>query len=260
MEWTYQVGLEGEYLELDKIRLANSSLWSSGTKLPINHHLIWYKTLFIAPEGNGPLSLNLSSMGKGQAWVNGQGIGRYWSTYLAPTTGCSDPCDYRGPYDASKCNRSCGEPAQTLYHIPRSWVHSGENLLVLHEELGGDPSKISVATRTDQEICSHVSESDPPPVDSWGRNSEPVSLLPEVQLSCEHGWHISSISFASFGTPTGQCGRFAHGICHAQDVLSIVQKACIGQEECSIPVSADILGDPCPALLKSLAVEALCSH
>lgn len=39
----FQVGLEGEYLGLGKISLANSSLWTQGTALPVNHSLIWYK-------------------------------------------------------------------------------------------------------------------------------------------------------------------------------------------------------------------------
>ncbi|KAF8370157.1 hypothetical protein HHK36_031788 [Tetracentron sinense] len=258
-EWTYQIGLEGEYLGLDTISLANSSLWTLGSDIPINQSLIWYKTTFIAPEGTGPLALNLSSMGKGQAWVNGQGIGRYWSAYLAPSAGCTENCDYRGSYDASKCLKNCGQPAQTLYHIPRTWVHSGDNLLVLHEELGGDPSKISVSTRIGQEVCAHVSESDPPPVDAWTPNLEVMSLNPEVRLSCEQGWKITSINFASFGTPEGQCGKFSQGICHGENVLSVVQQACIGQEGCSLPVSAANFGDPCPGVLKSLAIEALCS-
>ncbi|GJW16761.1 beta-galactosidase 8-like protein, partial [Tanacetum coccineum] len=146
-EWTYQVGTEGESLGLDNTELANSSIWTQGSSLPIHQSLIWYKSTFIAPEGEGPLSLNLASMGKGQAWVNGQNIGRYWSAYLSPTSGCTDNCDYRGTYDAQKCQKKCGQPAQILYHIPRTWVNPGENLLVLHEELGGDPSKISVMTR-----------------------------------------------------------------------------------------------------------------
>ena len=39
------------------------------------------QTLFDAPMGNDPVALNLSSMGKGEAWVYGQSIGRYWSSY-----------------------------------------------------------------------------------------------------------------------------------------------------------------------------------
>ncbi|XP_034698221.1 beta-galactosidase 8-like isoform X2 [Vitis riparia] len=222
-QWTYQVGVEGEYIGLDKISLANSSLWIQGNRLPVNRSLIWYKATFLAPEGKGPLSLDLASMGKGQAWVNGQSIGRYWPAYLAPSTGCTTNCDYRGAYDASKCLRNCGQPAQTLYHIPRTWVHSGKNLLVLHEELGGDPSKISLLTRTGQEVCAHVSEADPPPADSWQPNLEFMSQSSQVRLTCEQGWHISMINFASFGTPRGHCGTFNPGNCHA-NVLSVVQQ------------------------------------
>ncbi|KAK9268044.1 hypothetical protein L1049_010483 [Liquidambar formosana] len=257
-EWTYQVGLEGEYLGLDKTSLANSSLWTKGTPIPVNQSLIWYKATFLAPEGKGPLALNLASMGKGQAWVNGQGIGRYWSAYLSPSTGCTENCDYRGNYLPDKCLKNCGQPAQTLYHIPRTWVHPGENLLVLHEELGGDPSKISVFTRTGQDVCAFLSEADPPPADSWKPNLEFMSQSPEVRLTCEQGWRITSINFASFGTPEGHCGTFRPGICHA-NVLSLVQQACIGQEGCSITVSSENLGDPCPGLLKRLAIEAHCS-
>lgn len=75
---------------------------------------LYYQTVFLTPEGKGPVSLNLSGMGKGEAWVNGQSIGRYWSQYLSPSSGCSEHCDYRGTYDASKCLRKCGQPAQTL--------------------------------------------------------------------------------------------------------------------------------------------------
>ena len=102
------------------------------------------------------------------------------------------------------------------YHIPRTWVHPGENLLVRHEELGGDPSKISLLTRTSQDIYAHVSEADPPPADSWKPN-------PEIWINYEQGWHISMINFASFGTPSGNCGTFCPGICHV-NVTSIVQQ------------------------------------
>ncbi|KAK3028523.1 hypothetical protein RJ639_038591, partial [Escallonia herrerae] len=256
-EWTYQVGLKGEYLGLDKMSLANSSVWIQESALPTNQSLIWYKATFLAPEGSGPLMLNLASMGKGQAWVNGRGIGRYWPAYISPSTGCVDTCDYRGTYEPFKCLKKCGQPAQTLYHIPRSWVHPGQNLLVLHEELGGDPSKVSVLTQTGKELCAHVSEADPPQADSWKPYSDVKSQGPEVRLVCEQGWHIASINFASFGRPEGDCGTFSPGSCHT-NVLSIVERACLGKQGCSVPLSMTDLGDPCPGMLKSLAVEALC--
>ncbi|KAK1309597.1 Beta-galactosidase 8 [Acorus calamus] len=222
-EWTYQVQ---KVNTLDSIKsLANNSIWKSGINLPINQSLIWYKTTFTAPEGDGPLSLNLASMGKGQAWVNGQGIGRYWSAYLSPKEGCSDHCDYRGSYDSNKCLKNCGQPAQTLYHVPRSWVEdSGENLLVLHEELGGDPSKITVSTKSGHGVCAHISESDHPPIDLWEPGSGFNQASPEVQLSCDNEWKIISINFVSFGTPTGQCGKFSHGNCSAHNAIQIIQE------------------------------------
>ncbi|KAK4347099.1 hypothetical protein RND71_033438 [Anisodus tanguticus] len=213
-EWIYQVGLEGEYLGLDKVSHANSSLWIQGNSVPINQNLIWYKVCRIAciygslvlcqlliiearfspPEGRGPVSLNLSSMGKGQAWVNGQHVGRYWSSYRSPSTGCSDNCDYRGAYDSWKCLKNCGQPAQVLYHVPHSWLTPAKSLLVLHEELSGDPSKISLSTRSGQKICAHVSESDPPPVDTWKPNKDIAYQEPSLRLNCEQGWTINSSS------------------------------------------------------------------
>lgn len=40
-----------------------------------------WKTLFDAPAGQDPVTLNLGLMGKGEVWVNGQSIGRYWVSF-----------------------------------------------------------------------------------------------------------------------------------------------------------------------------------
>lgn len=76
--------------------------------------LFWlYQTTFKAPLGTDPVALDLQGMGKGEAWVNGQSIGRYWPSYLAEEDGCStEPCDYRGEYGSSKCVSNCGQPTQ----------------------------------------------------------------------------------------------------------------------------------------------------
>lgn len=68
------------------------------------------QTIFDSPGGTDPVALDLGSMGKGQAWVNGHHLGRYW-LLLAPSSGCSS-CDYRGPYNSDKCRTDCGEPSQ----------------------------------------------------------------------------------------------------------------------------------------------------
>jgi hypothetical protein len=37
---------------------------------------------FDSPTGDDPVTLNLSTMGKGEAWVNGRSIGRYWVSFF----------------------------------------------------------------------------------------------------------------------------------------------------------------------------------
>lgn len=72
------------------------------------------QTKFDAPDGTDPVALDFSSLGKGQAWVNGNHIGRYW-TLVAPKNGCGKTCDYRGAYNSDKCRTNCGELTQAWY-------------------------------------------------------------------------------------------------------------------------------------------------
>ena len=51
------------------------------------------QTTFDAPTGSNPVAINLASMGKGEAWINGESIGRYWVSFKTPK----------------------GQPSQTLY-------------------------------------------------------------------------------------------------------------------------------------------------
>ncbi|GLJ18790.1 hypothetical protein SUGI_0335490 [Cryptomeria japonica] len=121
---------------------ANAIQWNSGTYPPNNTALIWYRTEFNAPKGNNAVALDLTTMSKGQAWVNGHHIGCYFPSFKAPTDGCSDTCDYRGTYSPTNCVSSCGKSSQEWYHVPRSWLHPTNNVLVLLEEIGGDSSRI----------------------------------------------------------------------------------------------------------------------
>ncbi|XP_008225494.1 PREDICTED: beta-galactosidase 8 [Prunus mume] len=255
-QWTYQIGLKGE----DSLPSGSSSQWVSQPTLPKKQPLTWYKAKFNAPDGSNPVAIDFTGLGKGEAWVNGQSIGRYWPTNISPTSGCPDSCNYRGPYDSNKCRKNCGKPSQELYHVPRSWLKPDDNILVLFEEIGGDPMQISFATRQIDSLCSHVSESHPSPVDMWtsdskaGRKSGPV-----LSLECPFpNQVISSIKFASYGKPHGTCGSFSHGQCKSNRALSVVQKACVGSRTCSVEVSVNTFGDPCKGVAKSLAVEASC--
>lgn len=257
-QWTYQVGLQGEELGLPS---GSSSKWVAGSTLPKKQPLIWYKTTFDAPAGNDPVALDFMGMGKGEAWVNGQSIGRYWPAYVSSNSGCTSSCNYRGPYSSNKCLKNCGKPSQQLYHVPRSWLQPSGNSLVLFEEIGGDPTQISFATKQVESLCSRVSEYHPLPVDMWGSDlTTGRKSSPMLSLECPFpNQVISSIKFASFGTPRGTCGSFSHSKCSSRTALSIVQEACIGSKSCSIGVSIDTFGDPCSGIAKSLAVEASCT-
>uniref|UniRef100_A0A0D9YPE1 Beta-galactosidase n=1 Tax=Oryza glumipatula TaxID=40148 RepID=A0A0D9YPE1_9ORYZ len=141
-KWTYQVGLKGETLGLHTVTGSSAVEWGGpGGYQP----LTWHKAFFNAPAGNDPVALDMGSMGKGQLWVNGHHVGRYWS-YKA-SGGCGG-CSYAGTYHEDKCRSNCGDLSQRWYHVPRSWLKPGGNLLVVLEEYGGDLAGVSLATRT----------------------------------------------------------------------------------------------------------------
>ncbi|EMS56907.1 Beta-galactosidase 15 [Triticum urartu] len=260
--WTYQVGLKGEFSMIYAPEKQACAEWSGMQIDDILSPFTWYKTMFDAPKGTDPVAIYLGSMGKGQAWVNGHLIGRYWSL-VAPESGCSSSCNYPGAYSESKCQSNCGMPTQSWYHIPREWLQESDNLLVLFEETGGDPSKISLEVHYTKTICSRISESYYPPLSAWSRLTSGRVLVdtiaPELRLRCDDGHLITKITFASYGTPSGGCQNFSEGKCHASSTLALVSEACVGNNECAISVSNDVFGDPCRGVLKDLAVEAECS-
>ncbi|CAL0322371.1 unnamed protein product [Lupinus luteus] len=145
-KWSYQVGLKGEAMNLVSPNGVSSVDWFIESLATQNQpQLKWHKAYFNAPDGVEPLALDLGSMGKGQVWINGQSIGRYWLVYAK---GACNLCNYAGTYRPVKCQLGCGNPSQRWYHVPRSWLKPTKNLMVVFEELGGDPWKISLVKRT----------------------------------------------------------------------------------------------------------------
>ena len=71
--------------------------------------LVIFQANFDAPEGVEPLALDMNSMGKGQIWINGQLIGRYWTNYAK---GNCNSCKYAGTYRPKNCQSGCGSPTQ----------------------------------------------------------------------------------------------------------------------------------------------------
>lgn len=108
------------------------------------------------------------------------------------------------------------------YHVPRSFIQPGKNKLILFEEMGGDPTKISFTTRQTTSLCGYISESHPAPVDAW---NTAMNQVPMLHLECPYSNQvISSVKFASFGTPSGACGRYKYGKCRGSSDLAIVQQ------------------------------------
>ncbi|KAL3621849.1 Beta-galactosidase 3 [Castilleja foliolosa] len=260
-KWTYQVGLKGEAMNLVSPNSVSSVDWMKSSLVAQKQQpLAWHKAYFDAPDGDEPLAFDLSSMGKGQLWVNGQSLGRYWTTYAA---GACSGCSYTGIFKPSKCQIGCGQPTQRWYHLPRSWLKATQNLVVLFEEVGGDPTRINVVKRSVTSVCAAVSEYHPN-IKNWRMEGYGIKTQdfdkPKVHLRCGPGQSISLIKFASFGTPLGTCGTFQEGTCHAPNSHTILERKCIGQERCSVTISNSNFGrDPCPNTLKRLSVEVICS-
>jgi hypothetical protein len=70
----------------------------------------WFEARFPMPPGERPTYLDIGALDKGQIFLNGRNVGRYW--------------------------QSGG--AQQLYYLPRSWM-GGDNRLVVFDELGCRP-------------------------------------------------------------------------------------------------------------------------
>ncbi|KAF3450937.1 hypothetical protein FNV43_RR07026 [Rhamnella rubrinervis] len=238
--WSYKVGLNGEgkrFYDPD----SRNTKWRTSDEIPTGRRMTWYKASFKPIDGNDPVVLDLQGMGKGQAWVNGHSIGRFWPSYIANENGCGGSCDYRGEYKAEKCVTNCGNPTQRWYHVPRSYLRSFANTVILFEELGGNPQNVSFQTTTLETVCGDAFEN---------------SLL---ELACSEGQTISEIQFASFGDPSGICGSFSKGSCEAKESLSQVEKACVGRESCSIDVSEKTFGST-NCVTKRLAVQLACEN
>lgn len=259
-KWSYQVGLKGENMKLTSANEASSTEWMRvSLAAQKTQPLTWYKANFDAPDGVEPLALDMESMGKGEIWINGLSIGRYWTSYAK---GNCQPCNYGGTYRQTKCQSGCGRPTQRWYHVPRGWLKPRQNQMVIFEELGGDASKISLMKRSVSRVCADAFEHHPM-VEHWRLDSNGEQELihqSNIRLHCGPGQSIASIQFASFGTPLGTCGSFVKGSCHSENSQDVLEKLCVGQERCSVAISnSNFKGDPCRNVLKRLTVEAICS-
>jgi hypothetical protein len=115
------------------------------------------------------------------------------------------------------------------YHVPRSWFKPSGNILVIFEEKGGDPTKISFSRRKISGVCAFVAEDYPSfELESWHENGNVNNEnKATVLLKCPKNTRISTVKFASFGTPSGACGSYSKGYCHDPNSTYVVEKASI---------------------------------
>ncbi len=93
-------------------------------------------------------------------------------------------------------------------------------------------------------------------------NVQTCGSVPEGQnltLTCKPGSSITSVVFASYGTPTGVCGNYAASSCNAGSSTLIVKNACLGKNSCTIGANNGVFGDPCGDIVKALTVQVVCT-
>ena len=92
-----------------------------------------------------------------------------------------------------------------------------------------------------------------------------------VTFACGHGLVIRDFSFASFGTPAGNCATPStlakSETCDAKVTLDVLNAACVGKDSCVVPVPTCAGGtcsapwnvsDPCHGAHKWLTASASC--
>ncbi|XP_010558976.1 PREDICTED: beta-galactosidase 15-like [Tarenaya hassleriana] len=237
--WIYKSGLYGEENKFYEAGIHNARRAWHSTSLPSNRPFVWYKATFPTPLGTDPVVVDLRGLSKGEVWVNGKSIGRFWASLEAK--GCNDNCDYRGAYSGEKCVTGCGEPTQRWYHIPRSFLKEYEdNVMVVFDEFGGSPQLVKIQTVTIGKVCATAYEDK------------------TLELSCQGGSVFKEFHFADYGEPEGDCGDFSRGSCGARHTMNIINQKCLGKERCVIRVSDETFGASHCNGEKRLAVEASC--
>ncbi len=137
--WKLRPFLDGEILDLPGPAGALARWRAFDPDADASRPLRWFRLSFDAPAGNTPLALDLSGLGKGLVWVNGECLGRHW---LVPIRAQKDK--HLEHETGLHMDESAADPSQRYYHLPREWVRAGHNEIVVFEETGGDPSVIKV--------------------------------------------------------------------------------------------------------------------
>jgi hypothetical protein len=120
-------------------------------------------------------------------------------------------------------------PSPFRYHIPRPFLKSKDNLLVVFEEETGKPEGILIQTVRRDDICVFLSEHNPAQIKTWLTEGDQIKLIAEDQstwgiLIYPLNKIIQEFVFASFGNLEGPCGNFTVGSCSTPNAKQFVEK------------------------------------
>ena len=135
-------------------------------------------------------------------------------------------------------------------------------------EVTGLKAAVTATVRFAEELIKR-----PPPAPPAPPASECVARAPEeemVAIGCGLcGQHslITSIAFASFGTPFGSCHQGKNdslnfkmnSSCDAKNSTAVLEKLCVGKKSCDVLVSTRTFGEPCHKVHKWLDASVVCS-
>ncbi|QQX78099.1 MULTISPECIES: HYR domain-containing protein [Aequorivita] len=75
-----------------------------------------------------------------------------------------------------------------------------------------------------------------------------------LTITLPAGRVVTSVDFASYGTPNGSNGTYTIGACHATNSQTIVEGYALGNNSFTIPATNAVFGDPCGGTVKRLYV------
>jgi hypothetical protein len=166
------------------------------------------------------------------------GIGLFYSG----TTAYQSPSEitYSITPSSTTLNRTLSASSGVTYTINTTGVSNG-TILYWTNSGTATSSDVIQATGTTASICATANE-----------NSNAV-LTP-----ANSSYYITSVTFASFGNPTGSCGSFVYGGCNSVTSQSVVQSLALYKNTAtSIEASTALFGDPCNGTAKRLYVQVV---
>ena len=139
--------------------------------------------------------------------------------------GCTDPTACNFNPDATQDDGSCIDLSLSMDNVT---ISPGATATL----------NSNVPTTSTGTVCATRNE-----------NGDPITLTAPA------GGVFTSVEFASYGEPNGNCGSYSTGSCHASSSTQVVSSLCIGQNSCTIYPNNSTFGDPCVGTGKRLFIE-----